>query len=344
LEVVPAPDLGPVSPDLPLSAFVRVRNAGIGLLTVRAESETPRVVVSPTEVDVPAGPPVRLNLTIPIDGLPGGEHEAAVRLTSNGGTGRAAVRFRLPVERIDVPSVVDLGERPAGRSAGAALSVWNAGTDRVSLRIRGEHHWVRPGAERITLDPGETVLMPFRMDLPAGLQGPVVSAIHLEGRSVRYAVPVRALARKVELIVLPAVVHLGDMTPGAERAFVVDVVNAGEIAVDIRESHTPGDLEVWVRRATVRPGERITLAGRVRVNATRTAKPVQALVPLSDEASLRCVAHVVEPKTPYFLAVMTGGFVCGVLSAASSARLGALLALVGLATGVAVWLFRRKRG
>ena len=80
-----------VSPELPLTAFVRVRNAGIGLLAVTARSEDPRVTVTPTEAAVPAGPPVRFRLTIPIAGLPGGEHEAAVRVTSNGG--EAGLRF-----------------------------------------------------------------------------------------------------------------------------------------------------------------------------------------------------------------------------------------------------------
>ena len=83
---------------------------------------------------MPAGPPVRFNLSIPMDGLPGGEHEAAVRLTSNGGDGRAAIRFRLPVELIDVPSMLDLGERPAGRLTGAILRVKNTGPYPVTLR------------------------------------------------------------------------------------------------------------------------------------------------------------------------------------------------------------------
>ena len=270
LEVVPAPDLGPVSPDLPLSAFVRVRNAGIGLLTVRAESESPRVVVSPTEIDVPAGPPVKLNLTIRVAGLSGGEHEAAVRLTSNGGSGRAAIRFRLPVERIDVPTMIDMGVRPAGRTANDALRVKNIGSDRVALDIRGEHTWLRPGTEYIVVNPGETVSVPFRMDLPPDALGPVVSALVLEGRASATRSRCERAARKVELVVLPGVVVLGSMTPGAERAFTVDLLNAGGIAADVHESHTPGPLEVWVRRATVRPGERVTLTGRVRVNKRET--------------------------------------------------------------------------
>ena len=345
LEVVAAPDLGAVSPDLPLSAFVQVRNSGIGLLTVRAESETPRVTVSPAEVDVPAGPPVRFNLTIPVDGLPGGEHEAAVRLTSNGGSGRAAIRFRLPVERIDVPAMIDLGDRPAGRLTGDALRVKNSGPDRVTLRVRGEHQWLRPGAERVTVNPGEVVSVPFRMDLPPGVLGPVVSTILLEGRSVRYAVAVRALARKVELVVVPEVVFLGNMIPGEERAFALDVVNAGEIAADIRELHAPGDLEVWVRRATVWPGERVTLAGRVRVNARQPDRQVRARVPLADEATVRFVARVVSPRMPKVLAVTaaTGGLIAGgALSVAVGWWLGVPLALLGLATGV--WLVWRESG
>ena len=347
LEVVAAPDLGTVSPDLLLSAFVQVRNSGIGLLTVRAESETPHVIVSPSEADVPAGPPVRFNLMIPVVGLPGGEHEAVVRLTSNGGTGRAAIRFRLPMELIDVPAMIDLGERPSGRLTGDALRVKNTGPDRVTLQVRGEHQWLRPGADCITVNPGEVVSVPFRMDLPPGVLGPVVSTLLLEGRSVRFAVAVRALARKVELIVVPGVMFLGDMIPGEERAFTVDVVNAGEIVADIRESHTPGDLEVWVRRATVKPGETVTLAGRVRVNARQPDKQVRALVPLADEATVRFVAQVVAPLLPKILAVTaaTGGLIAGgALSVAVGWAVGVPVAILGIATGVCVWLLWREPG
>jgi hypothetical protein len=345
LEVADAPALGLVTPDLPLSAFVRVRNAGVGLLTVRAESEDTRVTVSPDEADVPAGPPVRFNLTIPVDGLPGGEHEAAVRLTSNGGSGRAVVRFKLPIEALDVPTLIDLGDRPAGRLTGDALRVKNTGPHPASLRVRGGHQWVRPGAERITVQPGELVSIPFRMDLPPDLLGPVVSTIVLEGRAVRHTVAVRVVARKVDLIVMPGVVLLGDLTPGAERAFTVDVVNAGEIAAEVRELHTPGELEVWVRRATVPPGERVTLAGRVRVNVRQTDRQVRALVPLTDDAAVRCVAQVVPPLMPKVLAVTAaaGGLLAGgALALSVGWWIGAPLALLGLVTGV--WLFWRQMG
>jgi hypothetical protein len=340
LEVLPGPDLGAISPELPLSAFVQVRNAGIGLLTVRAESENPRVVVAPAEHNVPMGPPVRFNLTIPVAGLPGGEHEAAVRLTSNGGTGRAVVRFRLPVELIDAPALIDLGDRPAGRLTGDALRLKNIGPDRVTLRIRAEDQWLRPGTDRVTVNPGELVAVPFRVDLPTDVFGLVVGALVVEGRSVRHTVAVRAVARKVELIVVPSVLVLGDMAPGEERAFTVEVMNAGEIAVEVRETHVAGDLEVWIEKSTVSPGERVRLSGRARVNSRQINQQLRTQVPLDEAAALRCSARVVRSIVPRVAAVtaVTGGLIAGgAVSVALGWWLGVPLALAGLAVGA--WLF-----
>ena len=343
LEVVPGPDLGLISPELPLSAFVQVRNDGIGLLTVRAESENPQVRVSPAAANVPMGPPVRFTLTIPVAGLPGGDHEAAVRLTSNGGTGRAAVRFRLPVEELDVPALIDLGDCPAGRPTGGALKVRNDGPDPVTLRIKGQEQWVRPATDRFTIKPGEVLPVPFRVDLPHGVLGPVTGTIVIEGRAVRHTVAVRAHARKVELVVVPGVLNLGDMVPGEERTFTVEVKNAGDITADIPESHVRGALDVRVRRAAVRPGERVAVVGRVRLNTEAIGQQVRAVVPLTEDASVRCVARVVAPTVPKLLAAgaAAGGLLAGGgLSVAVGWWLGVPLALLGLATGA--WLYWRE--
>jgi hypothetical protein len=160
---------------------------------------------------------------------------------------------------------------------------------------------------------------------------------------VRFAVAVRAVARKVELIVLPGIVALGDMAPGEERAFTVDVVNAGEIAAEIREAHVSGDLEVWTQPATVQPGERVTLAGRARVNTKQPRQQVGALVSLADEAAVRCVAQVVAPKLPTVLAMtaIIGGVLAGsALAIAVGLASGLAVAFVGFAVGV--WIFWRE--
>jgi hypothetical protein len=339
LEVLPAPELGTITPDLALSAFVQVRNAGIGLLTVKARSEWPRARVSPAEAAVPSGPPVRFNLAVPLDGLPGGEHELGVRFSGNGGEGRAAVRFRLPVELIDAPALSDLGERPAGRLTGDALRVTNKGPDRVSLRVRGGDPWVRPAVEQVALQPGEAACVPFRMDLPPGKLGPIMTSLVLQGRALRQAVAVRVVARKVELVAVPSVVRLGEMAPGEERALTVDLLNAGEMAAEVRELHAPGDLEVWVRRATVRPGERVTLACRVRINSRQPRQQVRASVRLADEATVRFEAKVVPSVVPKWVAAgaAASGLVAGgILSALIGWWAGIPLVLLGLATGA--WL------
>src|SRR5436305_213737 len=85
------------------------------------------------------------------------------------------------------------------------------------------------------------------------------------------------------LRVTAAVVALGDMEPGEERAFTAEVANTGDMTAHIRDSHTPGPLEVWVRRVTVKPGERVTVFGRVRVNTRQIDRQLRARVALCDE-------------------------------------------------------------
>jgi hypothetical protein len=241
------------------------------------------------------------------------------------------------VEQIDVPALLDLGDRAAGRLTGDAVRIWNTGPDRVTLSIRGEGQGLKPGAERVTVNPGETLAVPFRMELPPGVFGPVVGELVLAGRSVRYTVAVRAVARKVELRVEPGVVALGDLTPGAERPFVVAVENRGEMAVAIPESRAPGELEVWVPRARVEPGERVTLVGRVRVNAKQTGRVVRAVVPLVYETVLRVEARVKSPVLSRAL-VLTGAsgglIVCGACAEVGGWWLGMPLLLVGFICGL----------
>ncbi len=344
LEVIPPRDLGLVTPQLPISAFVQVRNAGIGLLTVRAESEDPDVTVTPRSTDVPTGPPVRFNLTIPIAGLPGGRYESAVRFASNGGEGRAVLRYGLPIEQIATPPTIFLGEQPAGRPAGGSLRVQNTGPHPVTLRVRAEDQWLRPASESVSINPGETLAVPFRADLPPGVFGPVGSTIWLEGRSVKRSVTVQAVARRVELIVWPAVVNLGDLKPGSERAFVVNVTNSGEIAVEIRDTHAAGELEVWLWRASVQPGESSVVHGCVRVNSRHPNREVQTLVPLVEDAAVRCVANVVAPRKSRVLAgaiAAGGGMIAGsALAATVDWSVGVPVALVSLVTGA--WIYWRE--
>jgi hypothetical protein len=186
------------------------------------------------------------------------------------------------------------------------------------------------------------------MDLPPDVLGPVTGAIVVEGRSVRYAVAVRAVARRVELAVRD-VVDLGDLTPGAERAFAVDAENTGEMTVEVPEAHRPGDLEVWVRPATVRPGERVALAGRVRVNATQPVRALRAEVPLVGGAAVRVVANVVPSRLPKALAAAaaTGGLIAvGSCAGADGSWLGGPLVLAGVVLGLVacIWLFWRDMG
>ena len=183
----------------------------------------------------------------------------------------------------------------------------------------------------------------FHVEPPAGALGPLVGAPLVEGRAARHGVAVRLVARNVKLVAEPDSIDLDDLTPGSERRFTVSVLNVGEIAAATRDAHIGGALEVWVWRADVRSGERVTLSGVARVNAARPGQRVRADLPLGHGLTLRCEANVVAPVLPRVLAaaVATGGLVTGgALSVAVGWWLGVPLGLGGICLGA--WLFRRE--
>jgi hypothetical protein len=331
LELLGDAELGTVTPDGAAAGTIAVRNVGVGLLSLRAEPEDARVMVMPAETTVAPGPPKQLAVAVGVEGLGGGEHTFGVRFTSNGGNGRTAVRFRLPVELLDIPSLIDLGDRPAGRLVGEAVRVRNAGPDPVSLRVRADHPFVRPGCGEVAVKPGELVAVPFSLDLPPGVYGPVGSVIRVEGRTVKFAVAVRAVARRVEVALFPQLLDLGELAPGEERAVTFLVSNRGEMPAEVREVHAAGELEVWVRRQRVEPGTTATVAGRVRMNAKGIGKKVRATVRPAEEATLRLTATVGRPVVPRVIAA-----VAGVGGVAAGAALGATLGwFFGVAVAVA---------
>lgn len=308
LEVLGDADLGTVWAKGPVTGHLSVRNVGVGLLTLRAEPEDPRVKVTPATAAVAPGPPTRLAVAVAADGLGGGPHAFGVRFSGNGGEGRAVVRLRLPVEVIDAPSLIDLGDRAAGRVVGEALRLRNTGPDPVTLRVRAEDEWVRPATEQVTVRPGELVSVPLNVELRPGAFGPASSVVRVEGRSLRLSVAVRVTAHKVDLVAIPQAVELGKMTHGEERPVTLRVVNRGHLAVELRESHIPGDLEVWLERQSVRPGETVTLAGRVRLNAKGAGKQVRATATLTDGTAALFTATVTRSRLPRVAAALAAGF------------------------------------
>jgi hypothetical protein len=313
LEVLGDVTLGTVAPHGSVAASLAVRNTGVGLLHLRAEPEDPRVTVTPADAALAPGPPLALKVLVAVAGLEGGEHAFGVRF-AGGGSGRAEVRFRLPVEQVDVPSLIDLGKRGAGRPVTEALSVRNIGPDAVALRLVPSDARIRLSVGEIVVKVGETVAVPFRVELPAGGEWPIVSQIRIEGRTLRYSVALRVEVMKVDLVTIPATLALGDLVPGREREVAVRVENRGEVPAEVRASHSQGDLEVWVGKQTVAPGATATLPIRVKLHSRALGKEVRAAVHLADEAVVRLTATVARPLAPrvVVLVAVVGGVLGGV--------------------------------
>jgi hypothetical protein len=312
LEVTENVDLGLVD-GAAASGYLTVRNVGVGMLKLQAVPDDPRLTVQPAEASIAPGPPVKLALAVALEGLAGGPHHYGVRFASNGGPGWVNVRFRLPVEQIQAPALIDLGDRTAGKAVSVVLRLWNTGTDQVALSVHAADAWVRPAVDRVVLKAGELVAIPYRLDLPSGVSGVRMGRIILTGRVLRQEVAVRVVVRRVELVVVPPMLVLGDMRPGEERPITFHVANRGDLAAVIGDLHAPGDLEVWIEPQRLEAESTNTLRGLVKLNARNVGREVRSTVRLRDETVIRLTARVVRSIRPRLIAAALSAVCLGVI-------------------------------
>jgi hypothetical protein len=308
-------DLGAAVPGEPVLGELVVRNTGIGLLELRAEAEGSRVRVTPAALTLSPGPPARLTVAVEVGGLDDGPHALGLVLTGNGGTAHTEVCFRLPAEQIEGPAELDLGDRPAGRRGRVALRVRNTGSDAVVLSVRGTQAWLRPAEKRVRVEPGAVSAIPLRLDLPRDVTGPLSTTIRLAGRNWRHVVSVRLVARRMELVVSPSVIDVGTLAPGRQRAVDFEVVNAGDVPVEIEETHANGDLAVRFGGESIEPGESATITGRVRLNVREVGRFVRVDVPLAGLATVTFTATVGERVWPQLVPGVAGGVTAAAISA-----------------------------
>ena len=226
------------------------------------------------------------------ESLDGGPHGFGVRFTSNGGGAHATIRFRVPLEQVEVAEALDLGDQPAGLPSHAVLLIRNTGPDPVVLAIQAADGWLRAERKRVRVPPGEEDAIPLHLHLPSGSHGPVGTRLRVAGRKFKRVISVSAIARNVQLEA-PAVIDLGPMTTGKERAVRFAVANVGEWPVELHGSHLNGDLELWLFPHYLEPGEIATVTGRVRMNcAGAIGREVRATFNLANLVSVALVARV----------------------------------------------------
>ena len=230
LEVLPAPNLGTVSPELPLSAFVQVRNGGVGLLTRPGrERDTARDRRAGVRRGGAHGrPPVRFQLDDP-GGRVGGRRVRERRCVFDeqrrfpGWRSSGSVS---PVEQIrsargrSTWATDAAGRSSSDRAPRSACA--NTGPDRVRARSRRVAPVGQAGHRaRSRSNPGEAVSGSVPRGPGFRRVGPVESTDSDRGAlgAVRRR-GARAPARKVVLLVVPSVVVLGrrDTRLGAKRS------------------------------------------------------------------------------------------------------------------------------
>ncbi|MFO0826065.1 MAG: hypothetical protein U0792_23600 [Gemmataceae bacterium] len=246
-------------------------------------------------------------MSVATTGLPGGDYSVRVRFASNGGDGVTVLRLQLPVESLELPSLIEMGACVSGRWKSDSLRLRNLGNTPVTLRLSAEPKWLRLEADSVMVRPGKLSEVPFSDELPPGLSGRIRGMIHVEGRTFRHQVEVWLMARIIKVAVKPQAVDLGDLKRGAERQVSIEVENRGDLPARIRRSHAPGPLEVWVPADTVDPGTTGTISLRVRLNSGEIGKHLRVLVPLTEEQSVRLTARVGRARLPRLLAVLAAG-------------------------------------
>ena len=334
-------DLGTLTTGHVATGVLFVRNSGVGLLKLQSHTNNDRVTVSPRELAIAPGPPAKLAVTISLDGLFGGEHSYPLSVTGNGGSGTATVRFRLPIEQVEVPSLLDIGKRLAGRSTQEVLILQNTSPDSVRLSIRTANSWIHSLVDAIEVQPGAMAEIPLQLNLSQSVHGELTGVLWIEGRSLRHQVRIQVNACNIELIVVPKRVDLGHMKPGEERAIVVQVANKGDFPAEINDCHIPGDLEVWLRRQTIQPGSTVPLIGCVKLNSLSVGKQLAASVRLAEVAVLRISARVRRPRFPRLVSAslaMSGLGVGLILGMNGYQVLGGSAMLVGLLLAGVFWM------
>ena len=300
------------------TGHLSIRNCGVGLLHVRTLADDSRVTVSPAELEVLPGPPAKLAVAVATEESPGGAHECPIQLTSNGGSAAAVVRFRVPVEALDAPVLLDLGNRRTGRPTDDVVLLTNTGPDRITLSVETEVPWIQPAQSSIALEPGEARELPFRTVLQRGASGRITGAIRLVGRKSHHNIVVRAQARTVELKVMPHTLELGAMRPGEVRTIVFQLENWGDMATEIGDLHVTGPLEVQIGRHTIAPLDTVDIRASVRMHAVHPGAQVRTRLLLEEDAVIHFRAEVAKPGMRRFIAPIVAG--------------------VGLACGIAFWM------
>jgi hypothetical protein len=320
-----------------------IRNSGIGLLHLQATPEDRWVAVTPTEISLAPGPPLKISVRISLAGLEGGAHSTGITFTGARIRAQAKVHFQLPFERILAPSLIDLGEQRVGQTLAVSVRLCNSGSDRVRLELHPHDPWLRVRAASVDLLPREIVEVPLQIELPPELYGPVATTLRLEGRTFRHTVTIRLVAGKVVLVANPQLQFLGFLNPGAERALVLQLTNEGNLCAEIGDLHFPGPLEVWIRRQTISPGATVQLIGRVRMNARESGKPIQAAARLDEKVVLRFSARVTRSRLPRIVGslIAAGSLAMAIgLSLAGHRELGFVLAVCGLTIGGGIFAAR----
>ena len=339
-------ELGTITAHDTAGGHFSVRNSGVGLLKLRITPEDTRVKVNPSELTLAPGPPTKLAVEVPLDGLTGGNHSYAIHLTGNGGSAYANFHFRLPIEKICAPSEVDLGEQLVEHSAIEAVNLLNTSPDDIQLSIRAEDHWIQPQLDSIAIKSGQIVSIPFRIHLQQGASGPAATSIWIEGRTIRHRIAIHAVARRIELVANPATIDLKKMLPGEERPLVFEVSNRGDMVAEISDLHIPGDLEIWIRRQSIQPGATATLIGRIRMNSYATGKQIGAEVRLDAETVVSLTVQVDQQRRLVSLSTLAGVaslFAGALLWAVENWGIGVVVATLGLVTGFTIWAFGKSK-
>jgi hypothetical protein len=308
-----------------------VRNSGVGTLRLNIVADDSRASVSPSELSLAPGPPARVLVAVAVDGLAGGDHSFKLHYSGTGGSGETTVHFRVPVEAVEVPERVDLGDLLGGRRLTIELPVKNTSPDPVRLSLIADQSWLKPRTYALDLRGGEAIELPVLVELPEGVYGRLNCILRLEGRTLRRAVAVTAVARRIKLVAVPAELDLGNMKANAERAIVFQVSNWGDYPAEIKDLHVPGELEVWVRRRSIQPGASVPVIGRAKLNADTVGRRARTSIALGDDALVHISARVSRSRWPQFIGAMLGlTALAGMLVAGRAGNLHVLGIALGL--------------
>lgn len=202
-----------------------------------------------------------VTFTVDRSGLPGGNYQTAIPVTSNGGNGLITVTMSVPPLTLST-SLVDFGQltQPANRS----FSITNPSSDAVGLELVLAHPGTNVSWFSVTnpislIDPLQTVNLQVATD-PTGLApGVYTGTITVNSAALGFSESVTIRLEVPGISVTPDLIEFGEITESAQSTFALENLTANPLPFTITVPSGNPWIDVSPLTGTLNTTQQITV-------------------------------------------------------------------------------------